>query len=213
MCEAACVNMRILDGRYSQAIYSSSNHSVVKDCSYSIASVMEFPESYAKPSVFDMSGFFVRWMRMNKWWVHDVNHSCCNVSVSSVGEPRIFIVNGVNAMAAEAQLRWGSSGKLYILAHCGLKDKMAAIWPGHFQTHFWNTTCHSLIQFSLKFVSWGPIDNESALVQVMVWHRAGNKLLPQLTSLFTPVCDAIRHMASLGHNHLKLTSSTLWQFA
>ena len=36
-----------------------------------------------------------------------------------------------------------------------------------------------LIQISLKFVPNGPIDNKSALVQVMAWCRTGNKPLPE----------------------------------
>ena len=35
------------------------------------------------------------------------------------------------------------------------------------------------IRISLKFVSKGSIDDESALVQVMAWHRAGAKPLPE----------------------------------
>ena len=37
------------------------------------------------------------------------------------------------------------------------------------------------IKISLKFVPKGPIDNKSALVQVMVmaWHRTGDKPLPE----------------------------------
>ena len=37
------------------------------------------------------------------------------------------------------------------------------------------------IQISLKFVPNGPIDNESALFQVMAWCRTGNKPLPETT--------------------------------
>ena len=36
------------------------------------------------------------------------------------------------------------------------------------------------IHFSLKFVPKGPIDNKSALVQVMAWRQTGNKPLPEL---------------------------------
>ena len=32
---------------------------------------------------------------------------------------------------------------------------------------------------SLKFVPRSPIDNNAALVQVMAWHRTGNKPLPE----------------------------------
>ena len=35
------------------------------------------------------------------------------------------------------------------------------------------------IQISLKFVPSGPVDNESALVQVMAWRRTGDRPLPE----------------------------------
>ena len=36
-----------------------------------------------------------------------------------------------------------------------------------------------LIWISLKFVPKGPIDKKLALVQVMAWHRPGDKPLPE----------------------------------
>ena len=36
------------------------------------------------------------------------------------------------------------------------------------------------ILISLKFVPKGPIDNKPVLVQVMAWHRTGDKPLPEL---------------------------------
>ena len=48
------------------------------------------------------------------------------------------------------------------------------------------------ITISLKFVLKGPIDYKSALVQVMAWHRTGEKPLPE--SMLTQFTDAyIRH--------------------
>ena len=49
------------------------------------------------------------------------------------------------------------------------------------------------ITISLKFVPKGPIDYNSALVQVIVaWHRTGEKPLPE--SMLTQFTDAyIRH--------------------
>ena len=35
------------------------------------------------------------------------------------------------------------------------------------------------IMISLKFVPKGPIDNKSALVQVVAWRRTGDKPLPE----------------------------------
>ena len=50
------------------------------------------------------------------------------------------------------------------------------------------------IPISLKFIPKGPIDYKSALVQVMAWHRTGEKPLPE--SMLTQFTDAyIRHCA------------------
>ena len=37
------------------------------------------------------------------------------------------------------------------------------------------------IRISLKYVLRGPIDNRPALVQVLAWHRTGDKPLPEPT--------------------------------
>ena len=48
------------------------------------------------------------------------------------------------------------------------------------------------IKISLKFVPKGAIDNKSAMVQVMSWHRKGDKSLP--VSMLTQFTDAyVRH--------------------
>ena len=48
------------------------------------------------------------------------------------------------------------------------------------------------ITISLKFIPKGPIDYKSALVQVVAWHRTGEKPLPE--SKLTQFTDAyIRH--------------------
>ena len=46
-----------------------------------------------------------------------------------------------------------------------------------FRCIFLNENDRIPIQISLKFVPRSPIDNKSAWVQVMVWHRIGNKSL------------------------------------
>ena len=50
---------------------------------------------------------------------------------------------------------------------------------GIFKHIFLNESVRIFIQISLKFVPKGPIDNKSALVQVMAWCRIGNKPLPE----------------------------------
>ena len=58
----------------------------------------------------------------------------------------------------------------------------------HFQMHFFNENVYILITISLKFVPKGPINNISALVQIMIWCRAGDKPLsgPTMISYTDP---------------------------
>ena len=55
---------------------------------------------------------------------------------------------------------------------------------------FFNENCCILIKFSLKYVRKGPIDNNPALVQIMVWRRSGDKPLsePMMIRLPTHIC-------------------------
>ena len=58
--------------------------------------------------------------------------------------------------------------------------KMATILADDiFKRIFLNENIRISIQISLKFVPKGPIDNNSALVQGMAWHRTGDKPLPE----------------------------------
>ena len=55
---------------------------------------------------------------------------------------------------------------------------------------FFNENCCILIKLSLKYVRKGPINNNSALVQIMAWRRSGYKPLsePMMISLPTHIC-------------------------
>ena len=44
------------------------------------------------------------------------------------------------------------------------------------------------MRISLKFVPKSPVDNKSALVQVMAWHQTDNKPLPE--PMLTQFADA-----------------------
>ena len=49
-----------------------------------------------------------------------------------------------------------------------------------FKWNFLNENDRTIpIQISLKFVRKSPIDNKSALVQVMAWRQTGDKPLPE----------------------------------
>ena len=56
-------------------------------------------------------------------------------------------------------------------------------WPPfcwwHFYMHFLKKHLYTLIHISQKFVARGLIDNKSSLVQVIAWHRMGNKPFPE----------------------------------
>ena len=58
-------------------------------------------------------------------------------------------------------------------------DKMAAISQTIFQMHFCEWKCLYFDNNSLKFALKRPIDNNPALVQIMVWRRIGDKPLSE----------------------------------
>ena len=59
-----------------------------------------------------------------------------------------------------------------------------------FKCIFLNENVWIPIKISLKFVPKGPINNIPAMVQIMAWHRPGNKPLsePMVVSLLTHIC-------------------------
>ena len=59
-----------------------------------------------------------------------------------------------------------------------------------FKCIYLNENVWILIKISLTFVSEGPINNISALVQIMAWRRPGDKPLyePMMVSLLTHIC-------------------------
>ena len=61
-----------------------------------------------------------------------------------------------------------------------------------FNCIFLNENDRIPIQISLRYVPRSPIDNKSALVQVMAWRRTGEKPLPE--PMMTQFIDAyMRH--------------------
>ena len=59
-----------------------------------------------------------------------------------------------------------------------------------FMCVFYNENFCILIKIPLKYVHKGPIDNNTALVQIMAWRRSGDKPLsePMMISLPTHIC-------------------------
>ena len=61
-----------------------------------------------------------------------------------------------------------------------------------FKCLYLNGNVWFLLKISLKFVPKGPINNILSLVQIMAWHRPGDKSLsePMMVSLLTHICIA-----------------------
>ena len=59
-----------------------------------------------------------------------------------------------------------------------------------FKQFFQNENVSILIKISLKFVPKAPINNIPSLVQIMAWHRPGDKPLsePMMVSVLTNIC-------------------------
>ena len=77
---------------------------------------------------------------------------------------------------------------LHTLTYLALHKMAAILADGIFKRFFVNKNVRIFIQISLKFVPNGPIDNKSALVQVMAWRRTGDKPLPE--PMMTQFIDA-----------------------
>ena len=83
--------------------------------------------------------------------------------------------------------------------HFVISKYINTLWPRQNGRHFADDTFNRIfvnanarisIKFSLKFVPKGPINNIPALVQIMAWHRPGDKPLsePVMVSLLTHIC-------------------------
>ena len=113
-----------------------------------------------------------------------------NARILSIGTLRtnfIEISIGIQAFSFKKMHLKMSSEKwrpcclgLNVLTHWGW-DKMAAI----FQTTFLNRfSWMKIYEFRLKF-HWSPINNISALVQIMAWRRPGDKPLSEFAFAYT----------------------------
>ena len=104
--------------------------------------------------------------------------------------------------------------------HTGSFSKMGQIkyylispwtkWPPfhrwHFQVHFYEWKFVYFFQIWLKIVPKGLIDNKPSLVQVMAWHRTGDKPLPEpMMTQFT-----YEYMRHKGEDELTLKGMGTW---
>ena len=76
----------------------------------------------------------------------------------------------------------------FSLTHGG-RDKWTPFCRRHCQINFVNENIYISIKISLTLIPKGPINNIPTLVQIMVWHRPGDKPLfePMVISLLTHI--------------------------
>ena len=95
---------------------------------------------------------------------------------------------------------------------------MADIFLTTFSNPFSGMNVWILIKISLKFVPKGPINNIPALVQIMAWHRQGDKPLsePMLVSFQTYLCvirpQWVKPVSSYISKHANTHSHTCASF-
>ena len=108
-------------------------------------------------------------------------------------------------------MQWWNNCYGIILSVTTSVTKMAAISQTIFPNACLNGNVWTAIELSLKFIPKGPINIISSFVQIMVWHRAGDKPLSEtmMVSLLA------RKHSSLGLNDITTCDfdeaySTLW---
>ena len=95
------------------------------------------------------------------------------------------------------------------LTHWG-QDKMADICSRLFKLIFLHGNCRISIQISLKFVPNGPIKNKLVLVQIIVWHRPGDKPEPMMAYItYAYMRHSVSMMTSSNGNIFRATGP-LW---
>ena len=91
------------------------------------------------------------------------------------------------------------------LTHWG-QDKMADICSRLFKLIFLHGNCRTSIQISLKFVPNGPIKNKLVLVQIIVWHRPGDKPEPMMAYItYAYMRHSVSMMTSSNGNIFRAT--------
>ena len=94
------------------------------------------------------------------------------------------------------------------LTHLSL-DKMATIWQKIFSEAFtWMKSFCILIKISLKFLPKGPIDNNTALVEIMAWRQIGDEPLSE--PMLTRFPDAyMRHYGEMSYSRADYASGKI----
>ena len=120
------------------------------------------------------------------FYVHTSTPLKCSVNISKIDNaPSNKPSKTVNKRALHVEIYqsvkvWTTPMlQLIIKTHLPLDNVAAFLADEIFKRIFLNENFRILIIISLKFVSKGPIDNTSSLVQVMAWRRTGDKQLPE----------------------------------
>ena len=120
----------------------------------------------------------------------------CHIIYTTIYLYIIFAYNHMFTCVATAAFKWYQDAQfpvLFILEHINtlrLRQDGRHFPDDIFKWIFLNENAWISINISLKFVPRGPINNIPTLVQVMAWHRPGDKPLsePMMVRLPMPIC-------------------------
>ena len=123
----------------------------------------------------------------NAWWRHQTETFSALLTICAGNSNVTFKIALMGWLIVS---RWRTEASItvvicsllparYQLTHLPLDTMGAILADDIFKCIFLNENVRISIQISLKFVPNGPIDNNSALVQVMAWRRTGDKRLPE----------------------------------
>ena len=131
------------------------------------------------------------------WWLN-ANQTLLHCVSNGVTSPLHGVVNRWLTLLIIGY-SWGAKSNFYLMTFVLRSLSFSTLRPwqhgchfpdGIFRCIFLNEDIWIAINISLNFVPKGPIDNIPALVQIMAWHRSGDKPLsePMMVSLPTHIC-------------------------
>ena len=135
--------------------------------------------SFVLDTIFVLVRFYFFWCRWLSWWYHTINsYRFCQPAV---------VMQLLHKLK-----KWPHCICVYKMQVNTLRPRQnGRHFPdGIFKYTFLNENVWISIKISLKFVPKGPINNIPSLVQIMAWHRPGDKPLSEriMVSLLTHIC-------------------------
>ena len=122
------------------------------------------------------------WTRMS-WDISPIGHNLCMRDKKTI----VFYLHAF--LCIQAETKWPSFSRR------------------HFQMHYYNGNVSTSMKISLNFARKDQINNTSVLVQIITWHRPGERPLSE-RMMVSELKHIMRHTASMSQ--LKICMIFLW---